>query len=208
MKKFTFLILILVISGCQKKQSFNSSLLDPEVIDHNVPLEIEPYADEGILKNLAPIRARFENYAITEDSEFINDRMTSFGKQMPKTIYEPVKDKAFLMAGWQLTSTLIVVGDNGLIVVDPGESDEASGRILSDFRKETSIQLPVKAVVYTHRHPDHSFGSAGVGVTQEQVNNGEVKIFAHHQFMEYLANDASVVGSILTERTAYGGQPI
>ncbi|TCK68989.1 alkyl sulfatase BDS1-like metallo-beta-lactamase superfamily hydrolase [Winogradskyella wandonensis] len=205
MKKITYLVVALVLLGCQNNQSFDSNLLNPEVIDHNVPLKVEPYADENILKNLAPIRARFDNFAITEDSEFINDRMTSFGKQMPKTIYEPVKDKAFLMSGWQLTSTLIVVGDVGLIVVDPGESDEASERILNDFRKETNIQLPVKAVVYTHRHPDHSFGSAGMGVTQEQVDNGEVKIFAHHQFMEYLANDASVVGSILTERTAYGG---
>ena len=147
MKKLVYLLPCIILLGCNNQPSFDGALLDPEVIDHNVPMEVEPYADEEILKNLAPIRARFDNYAITEDSEFINDRMTSFGKQMPKTIYEPVKDKAFLMAGWQLTSTLIVVGDDGLIVVDPGESDEASGRILNDFRKETNIQLPVKAVV-------------------------------------------------------------
>ncbi|RZT00231.1 alkyl sulfatase dimerization domain-containing protein [Aquimarina brevivitae] len=194
-----------VLYSCNESPTFDKKLLDPEVIDHNVPLSTEPYADEEVLKNLAPIRQRFDNFAITKDSEFINDRMTSFGKQMPKTVYEPVKDKAFLMAGWQLTSTLIVVGDDGLIVVDPGESDEASKRIIEDFRKVTGINLPVKAIVYSHRHPDHSFGAAGMGVTQKQVTNGEVKIFAHYQFMDYLANDASVVGSILTERTAYGG---
>ena len=119
------MVACLTIIGCKENQTFNKGLLNPEIIDHNVPLEIEPYADEAILKNLAPIRNQFDNYAITEDSEFINDRMTSFGKQMAKTIYEPVKDKAFLMAGLQLTSTLIVVGNDGLIVVDPGESDEA-----------------------------------------------------------------------------------
>ncbi|WGK64985.1 alkyl sulfatase dimerization domain-containing protein [Croceiramulus getboli] len=205
MKKVLLGAILLALFACEENRSFDQSLLDPEVLDHNVPLDVEPYADEEILKNLAPIRARFDNFAITKDSEFINDRMTSFGKQMPKTIYEPVKDKAFLMAGWQLTSTLIVVGDDGLIVVDPGESDEASERIYADFKKETKIDLPVKAVIYTHRHPDHSFGSAGMGVTQEQVDQGDVRIFAHHQFMEYLANDASVVGKILTERTAYGG---
>ena len=171
----------------------------------NVPKDVEPYANPEVLENLAPIRARFDNLAVTESSPTINPRMITFGEQMPKTIYEPVKDKVFLMAGWQLTSTLIVVGNDGLIVVDPGESDDASERIMEDFRKETGNDMPVKGVVYTHRHPDHSFGSAGMGVTQEQVNNGEVRIFAHHQFMEYLANDASVVGDILTERTAYGG---
>lgn len=207
MKKVLYTIAFLALVSCNQNQSmsFDKSLLNPETLDHNVPLDVEPYADEEILKNLAPIRARFDNLAVTKESNFINERMTSFGKQMPKTIYEPVKDKVFLMAGWQLTSTLIVVGDDGLIVVDPGESDEASKRILDDFRNETKIQLPVKAIVYSHRHPDHSFGAEGMGVTQSQVNSGEVKIFAHHQFMEYLANDASVVGSILTERTAYGG---
>lgn len=205
MKKVLYLIAFVSVVACNNKTDFDKSLLTPEIIDHNVPLEVEPYADENVLKNLAPIRARFDNFAVTTDSEFINDRMTSFGKQMPKTIYEPVKGKAFLMAGWQLTSTLIVVGDDGLIVVDPGESDEASERIINDFRKSTNINLPVKGVIYSHRHPDHSFGAAGMGVTQNQVDKGEVKVFAHYLFMDYLANDASVVGGILTERTAYGG---
>ncbi len=186
-------------------QTVDQSLLAPEQSVKNVPLEVEPYADPAVLKSLAPIRAQFDNLAVTEAAPTINPRMTSFAAQMAKTIYEPVKDKAFLMAGWQLTSTLIVVGNDGLIVVDPGESDEASERILADFRKTTGIDLPVTAIIYSHRHPDHSFGSAGMGVTQEDVDSGKVRIFAHHQFMEFLANDASVVGEILTQRTAYGG---
>ena len=186
-------------------QTVDQALLTPEQSVKNIPLDVEPYADPEVLKSLAPVRARFDNLAVTEAAPTINPRMTSFAAQMAKTIYEPVKDKAFLMAGWQLTSTLIVVGDDGLIVVDPGESDEASERILADFRKTTGIDLPVTAIVYSHRHPDHSFGSAGMGVTQEDVDSGKVRVFAHHQFMEYLANDASVVGEILTQRTAYGG---
>jgi alkyl sulfatase BDS1-like metallo-beta-lactamase superfamily hydrolase len=185
--------------------SFDEGLLKPEVLSMNTPREVEPYADPAVLKNLAPIRARFDNLAVTQPADTINPRMISFAEQMPKTIYEPVKDKAFLMAGWQLTSTLVVVGNDGLIVVDPGENDAASKQIMADFRKTTGIELPVTAVIYSHRHPDHSFGSAGLGVTQEDVDSGKVRIFAHHQFMEYLANDASVVGEILTVRTAYGG---
>ncbi len=199
------LSLFVVLVACNRTTEFDHSLMQPEVIDQNVPKDVEPYADPEVLKNLAPIRSQFDNLAVTEAAPTINPRMTTFGNQMAKTIYEPVKDKVFLMAGWQLTSTLIVVGDDGLIVVDPGESDDASAQILEDFRKTTNIQYPVKAVVYTHRHPDHSFGSGGMGVTQAQVDQGDVKVFAHHQFMEYLANDASVVGEILTQRTAYGG---
>ena len=43
------------------------------------------------------------------------------------------------MAGWQETSSLIVVGDNALIVVDPGENDNASSQIMKDFRETTGI---------------------------------------------------------------------
>ncbi|QSP93291.1 MBL fold metallo-hydrolase [Marinobacter salinisoli] len=205
-----FIASAFLLQGCQSLNSartanVDESLLAPEVLQMNVALKVEPYADPEILKNLAPIRARFDNLAVTEPADTINPRMTSFAQQQAKTIYEPVKDKAFLMSGWQLTSTLIVVGDDGLIVVDPGESDEASERILADFRATTGINLPVTAIIYSHRHPDHSFGSAGMGVTKEDVESGKVRVFAHHQFMEYLANDASVVGEILTERTAYGG---
>jgi linear primary-alkylsulfatase len=195
----------LVGHSVSQAQSVDPSLLTPEELSMNQPLPVEPYADPEVLKSLAPVRAKYDNLAITDAAETINPRMTSFARQMPKTIYEPVKDKAFLMAGWQLTSTLIVVGADGLIVIDPGESDEASARILEDFRKATGIQDNVCAVIYSHRHPDHSFGSAGMGVTQEQVESGKVKVYAHYQFMDYLANDASVVGSILTARTAYGG---
>ncbi|ELO1774665.1 MBL fold metallo-hydrolase [Vibrio fluvialis] len=184
--------------------SFDKSLLKPETLSMNVAKDVEPYANPEVLKNLAPIRARFENLAVIEPAATVNPRATSFAQQMPKTIYEPVKGKAFLMAGWQLTSTLIVVGKDGLIVLDPGETDDASKEIMNVFRKETGVTLPVKAVVYTHRHPDHAFGTAGLGVSQADVDNGKVRIFAHHQFMEYLANDASVVGDILTTRTVYG----
>ena len=166
----------------------DDNLLVPEVLTQNVPLKVEPYANPDVLKNLAPIRKQFNNLAITESGPTINPRMVSFGEQMAKTIYEPVKDKVFSMAGWQETSSLIVVGDNALIVVDPGENDNASSQIMKDFRETTGIQFPVRAVIYSHRHPDHSFGAGGMGVTQEQVDNGLVKIFAHHEFMKYLAN--------------------
>lgn len=195
---------VALLLGPNMAAAFDESLLVPEVLPMNTPRDVEPYADPAVLENLAPIRARFENLAVTEPADTINPRATSFAQQMPKTIYEPVANRAFLMAGWQLTSTLIVVGSDGLIVVDPGENDAASEQIMADFREATGIDLPVTAVVYSHRHPDHSFGSAGLGVTQEAVDDGTVRIFAHHEFMEYLANDASVVGDILSARTAYG----
>ncbi|MBO1519409.1 alkyl sulfatase dimerization domain-containing protein [Oceanisphaera pacifica] len=186
-----------------EQSKFDSSLLKPELLNQNSPREVESFESPDFLKHLAPIRKTFGNLAYTESSEKVNPRMTAFAKHMEKTMYEPVKDRVFLMSGWQLTATLIVVGDDGLIVIDPGENDDAASALMKAFRDETGNTTPVKGVIYTHRHIDHPFGVAGVGVTQDMVDNEEVRIFAHHEFMDYLANDASVVSDILTQRSAY-----
>ncbi|MFV0607089.1 MAG: alkyl sulfatase dimerization domain-containing protein [Niabella sp.] len=205
-KNLLLLLFYILSSNSQiTAQKVDPALLKHDLLDLNKVKTPEPYENPEVLKHLAPIRFQGDNLAFTKASPKINPRQTSYAKQMAKTMYEPVKDKVFLMSGWQLTSTLIVVGNGGLIVIDPGENDEASTELLRVFREQTNNKMPVKGIVYSHRHSDHSFGSAGLGVTQKQVDNGEVRIFAHHQFMEYLINDASIVGDILSARTAFGG---
>ena len=78
-------ILLAGCNGSDKSSALDDALLIPEMLTMNQPLEIEPYADPAVLKNLAPIRATFDNLAITKDSPTINPRMTSFAKQMAKT---------------------------------------------------------------------------------------------------------------------------
>ncbi|WP_234496437.1 alkyl sulfatase dimerization domain-containing protein [Vibrio maritimus] len=141
------------------------------------------------------------SYAYTKDSEFIPKAMTEFAKQMAPQIQEIVPNKLYLVSGFQLASTLVAVGDDGLVIVDPGENDTAAKKVHDVFQQFSD--LPVKAVVYTHRHPDHAFGSAGWGVTEEQVESGEVKIIASENFIPNLINDVGVTGKILTQRTAY-----
>ena len=161
------------------------------------------YTDE-IKSHLAPIYKQYsDNPAYTEDNPQVNPRLTEWSRQMQQTIYEPVKDHVYCAVGWQLTTTCMAVGDTGIVVIDPGENDEAAAEIMAEFRKITD--KPVKGVVYTHRHPDHPFGIKGLGVTEEQVQSGEVEIFASDEFMPYLINDSSLVGPILSIRTAYGG---
>ncbi|MFT4079298.1 alkyl sulfatase dimerization domain-containing protein [Rhodomicrobium sp.] len=126
---------------------------------------------------------------------------------MPKTIQEVVKDKIYHAYGFQLASTLIVVGNDGLIVVDPGSDDNSAKATRDAFAQAApdAAKLPVVAIVYTHRHPDHAFGSTGWGVTKDAVDSGKVQIIASENFVKNLINDVGVVGNILTQRTAYAG---
>jgi len=64
-------------------------------------------------------------------------------------------------------------------------------------------EVHVTAVIYSHRHPDHAFGAAGWGVTEDMVSSGAVQVFASENFVRNLINDTGVVGPILTQRTAY-----
>ncbi len=151
--------------------------------------------------HLAPLVIdRGDNLAYTEAADTINPEQTAFARQMGRGVYMPVKDKVYVAVGYGITSTTMVVGDDGVIIIDPGENDKFAAEVMAEFRKITD--KPIKAVVYTHRHPDHPFGIKGLGVTDEDVESGKVKIFAHDTFEEYLANDASVVGPILSMRTA------
>jgi alkyl sulfatase BDS1-like metallo-beta-lactamase superfamily hydrolase len=163
------------------------------------------FDNPDVLSHLAKIvwRDVEGNSAYTEESPKIAEAQTAWARQMPPTIYEIVEGKIYQAAGFQLCSTMIVVGDDGLVVVDPGENDNAAAATMEAFSQFSD--LPTKAVVYTHRHPDHAFGSAGFGVTQEQVDSGEVKIIASEQFVPNLVKDTGVVGNILTQRTAYSG---
>jgi len=159
------------------------------------------FTKQEVQNHLAKVAWQGKNLAYTDDSNLIPIAMTAFAKQMPETIFELVPDKLYHISGFQLASTLVAIGNDGLIIVDPGENDVAAKASMDAFKKFSN--LPVKAIIYSHRHPDHAFGSAGWNVTEEQVKSGQVKVIASVNFIPNLVNDVGVVGSILTQRTAY-----
>ncbi len=56
------------------------------------------------------------------------------------------------------SNTLLVVGDDGALVVDTGHFPSLARRMIGDIRKLT--EQPVRYVVSSHWHPDHVFGNA------------------------------------------------
>ena len=54
----------------------------------------------------------------------------------------------------------MVVGTDGVILIDSLETEEAARQALGDLRKVSD--KPIKALIYTHSHPDHISGSRGL----------------------------------------------
>ena len=95
---------------------------------------------------------------------------------------------------------VMIVGDDGIILVDALLSPATSREVLTEFRNITD--KPIRAVIYSHFHHDHVDGIKGL-VTAEQVANGEVAIYAHSTLMEHLVGESATLGPILGVRAGY-----
>ncbi len=127
--------------------------------------------------------------------------MTEFARGMDQALLK-IGERAYLAYGWSLTSPMMVVGDDGIIIIDPPESLEAGQETLEAFRTVTN--LPVKAIVYTHNHFDH-VAAVRAFTTAEDVASGKVDIYAHDTLMQGVINWASTVGPIEGRRTSFTG---
>jgi len=76
--------------------------------------------------------------------------------------------------GFAASNVYMVIGVDGIIIIDTSETTTAAKNILAEFRKITS--LPVKAIILTHSHRDHVSGAS---------------VFAEGENPEILASDKS-----------------
>jgi len=79
----------------------------------------------------------------------INDRV--------HVLLGPIQHANRFNQGYMINST-VIVGDNGVILVDSGGSDEVGRHIATAVRRITD--KPVTHVVNTHHHGDHYLGNA------------------------------------------------
>src|SRR6185295_7308160 len=126
-------------------------------------------------------------------------RLTEQSSKMEQRVYK-VTDNIYSAVGFAIANSIMVVGKDGIIIIDTTESVEAAQSILAEFRKVTD--QPVKAIIYTHNHSDHICGVKGF-VSEEEVSSGRVQIYAHESMMNTVISNASVVAPILGLRSSY-----
>lgn len=106
-----------------------------------------------------------------------------------------VADGVYVAVGYSVSNVSMIVGDDGVVIIDTGLSLDDAERIAAEFRKVTD--KPVKAIVFTHSHGDHTGGAAAfLGDTRPQI-------WAHEKFGSE-ANPLQAAG--LTVQTARGAR--
>jgi alkyl sulfatase BDS1-like metallo-beta-lactamase superfamily hydrolase len=104
-----------------------------------------------------------------------------------------VTDGVHVAVGYGLANSIMIEGEGGVIIVDTMESAKAAKRVKAEFAKITDD--PVRAIIYTHNHADHVFGS-------EVFADGEdVEIYAHATTLERLSRIVNVLRPTIFTRS-------
>jgi alkyl sulfatase BDS1-like metallo-beta-lactamase superfamily hydrolase len=97
--------------------------------------------------------------------------------------------------GFGIANSIMVEGKEGNIIIDASDSVFEAEKIYSLFSKKNSN--PIKAIIYTHNHGDHTFGTAFY------VNNQDERpqIIAHEDTDYYVQRIMGILNPIITERS-------
>ena len=69
-----------------------------------------------------------------------------------------IADNIYMAYGFAASNVYMIVGDEGVVIVDTTETTTAATNVLAEFRKITD--LPVKTIILTHSHRDHVSGAS------------------------------------------------
>ncbi len=107
-----------------------------------------------------------------------------------------VTEGVYSAVGFDGANSIMIEGDDGIIIVDTLSTYEDAKEVIAEFRKITD--KPVKAIIYSHGHLDHVHGT---GAFLEE--GGDIDIYAHESHVDFYINENSVLGPIASQRTAF-----
>ncbi len=148
------------------------------------------YAHIYLLMIVTPLflSCKDENHKTSFEKELsIDYSLQKHSEELRKEVIK-VKENIYVAIGYGLANSIMIIGDEGIVIVDVMESGEAAKEVLYEFRKITS--KPLIAIIYTHNHADHVFGSTGM------VGNDQVDVYAHELTPYYLDRVVNVTRPI------------
>ncbi|MGB1581856.1 MAG: MBL fold metallo-hydrolase, partial [Nevskiales bacterium] len=125
------------------------------------------------------------------------EALAEHSKEFRKGI-EGITDGVWIAIGYGLANSILVEGDDGLIVIDTMETLEEGKVVAEEFRKLSD--KPLKAIIYTHNHTDHVFGAQAFIEVLGQEGT-PVEVYAHQDTEYYVNRIVSEYRPIITARS-------
>ena len=125
------------------------------------------------------------------------ERLVEHSKEFEQKVlsYETPGGTIHFAIGFGIANSIMVEGEGGNVIIDASDSVYEAQRIYSLFSKKN--QNPIKAIIYTHNHGDHTFGTAFY------INNQNEKpqIIAHEDTDYYVQRIMGILNPIITDRS-------
>ena len=109
------------------------------------------------------------NAVDSEATQLLKNRTAEFDKEIIK-----VSSSVYTAVGYAVSPVSMIVGDDGVVIVDTGLDIEQGKAIRIDFRR--IVDKPVKAIIFTHGHPDHTHGASAF------MDSPDVQVWAREGF--------------------------
>lgn len=100
----------------------------------------------------------------------------------------------WVAVGYGIANSILIEGTDGNIVVDTMESMQSARAVAADFAKISA--KPVKAIIYTHSHPDHIGGAPAF-----LPAGSAVPVYAQEDVARNMDKIASELQPIITKRS-------
>jgi alkyl sulfatase BDS1-like metallo-beta-lactamase superfamily hydrolase len=87
-----------------------------------------------------------------------------------------VTDGVYVAVGFSDANSILIQGDGGSIIVDTTSDVTDASAVKAEFAKVSAT--PVRAIIYTHSHPDHTGGATVF------AGNDHPEIYSHQLFVD------------------------
>jgi alkyl sulfatase BDS1-like metallo-beta-lactamase superfamily hydrolase len=104
------------------------------------------------------------------------EQLRAFGEGEFRKDVVTVTDGVYVAVGYSMANATLIVGNGGTIIVDTTTRIDDAQAVRAEFAKIS--RAPVRAIIYTHSHPDHT-GGASVFAAADRPD-----LYSHQLFVD------------------------